>query len=208
MLAPQPVQAGLDLTQAIQILDKLTSSEEHFDTMKSTCKSLASTWLLATFAGMGFALTQKFEFAIATELITFGISVAGAIGIFLIWVLDLLVYHRLLDASFIEALKLEQRFAQLPQVRHGMIAALPDGQTPHHEQWFYVGCLVAPVVFSGPLFIRWCMATSPQAAIGAAVLLVCITACVVGLMRRNSPNPALPMARLRRLAGVEEGGGA
>lgn len=199
----RPASAGLDIAQAIAALEKLTASEEHFDTMKSTCKSLASTWLLATFAGMGFALTQNFGFAVSTEVITFGIGLAGATGVFLLWVLDLLVYHRLLDASFIEALKLEARFPQLPQVRHGMVAALPGGQAPHHEQWFYIGCVVAPVAFSGALFIRWCSAASPQAAIGVAALMICSVACVVGLIRRLSPNPALPMVKLRELAGVE-----
>jgi len=40
--------------------------------------------------------------------------------------LDLLVYHRLLDACFIEGLFLEDRYPLLPPLRHNMMVFLSD----------------------------------------------------------------------------------
>ncbi len=182
---------GLDLDQALTELSRLTSSEQHFDEMKSGCRVLASTWLLATFGAMGFSLTQTLHAALPTEVVTLALGVAGAIGIFLLWILDLLVYHRLLDASFTEALKLETAFPQVPQVRHGMVASQPGGQTPLYEEWFYIGGVVAPVAFSGALFIRWCSAMESAAGMVAAIVLLACLAGAVVFMRRMSPNPVV-----------------
>jgi len=185
-------KAELSLEQALTELEKLTGSEEHFDGLKSTCRSLASTWLLATFGALGFLLTEDLRGSIPTEVIALALGVAGATGIFLLWILDLLVYHRLLDASFVEGLKLETAFPQAPQVRHRMVASQPGGQTPFYEVWFYIGGISAPVVFSGVLFVQWCWGHGPGAAAIAIAVLVAGLAGVIRFMRKMSPNPVVP----------------
>lgn len=194
MSANQSSSSGLSLEQALGALDRLTSSEKHFDGMKSTCRSLASTWLLATFGALGFLLTEDFHGAFPLEVVALALGMCGAIGIFLLWVLDLLVYHRLLDASFMEGLELEAAFPQAPQVRHRMISSQPGGQTPFYEAWFYIGGVVAPVALSGALFIHSAFAKGAMAGVCAAAGLVILLAITVAYMRRMSPNPAVPKA--------------
>jgi hypothetical protein len=183
--------ASLTIDQAIDALDKLRSSEEHFDEMKGQCRALASTWLLATFGALGFTLSNTLSNTIPHEVIALALGIAGAIGIFLLWILDLLVYHRLLDASFTEALKLEARFPQLPQVRRCMVDSQPNGQTPFYEEWFYIGGITAPVLISGVLFVRWCLYTNPASAYIYGTILLLGLGLAVRTVRKMSPNPAL-----------------
>lgn len=183
--------ASLTPDQAIDALDKLRSSEEHFDGMKGQCRALASTWLLATFGALGFTLTSTLSTTIPREVIALALGIAGSTGIFLLWILDLLVYHRLLDASFSEALKLEAKFPQLPQVRRCMVESQPLGQTPFYEAWFYIGCIAAPVIISGVLFVRWCLNTDPTSAYIYGAILLAGLGLAVRTVRKMSPNPAL-----------------
>jgi len=183
---------GLTLEQAATQLETLKSSEEHFDGIKAQCRQLASAWLMATFGAMGFALTETFSTRIAAEVVVLALSLAGATGIGLLWVLDLLVYHRLLDASFIEASRLEAQYPQLPQVRRHMRASQPGGQTLFYERWFYMGGITAPVLLGGALFVYWAWGRSPALAWASGVMLATGLVAANRLVWLRSPNPYSP----------------
>jgi hypothetical protein len=100
-----------------RIYCELGEIERHFNNLQSNYRALVSTWLLAAFAGIGFVLSKELTPSIPRELFVFGIGVGTSIGIYLLWVLDLLVYHRLLDAAYIEALNLERSYKWLPPYR-------------------------------------------------------------------------------------------
>src|SRR5438874_459210 len=106
----------------------------HFNALESTYRTLASTWLLAAFAGIGYILTSVHA---GTELLISGLSAAGAAGIVLLWVLDMLVYHRLLGAAFSEQLGFEERHSWLPQVAHEMVE-MHGGDIVAKVVWFYI----------------------------------------------------------------------
>src|SRR5262245_38062724 len=83
-----------------KLITEIGVQERHFNGLQSTYRNMASGWLLATFGGMGFALTQKIT--VDYELLLAAMAVAGSAGIVLLWTLDLMVYQRLLDACFAE----------------------------------------------------------------------------------------------------------
>jgi len=97
---------------------------------------LASTWLLAAFAGIGFVL--KDLKSPDWPLYMAAIAGAAAVGIFLIWLIDLMVYHRLLAAAFAEQMELEQRYAWLPKVAHRMMSAHGGAGVIPKIVWFYI----------------------------------------------------------------------
>jgi hypothetical protein len=181
---------------AWQKICDLRDSEEHFNGIKAKCRTLASTWLLAAFAAMGFMISEEISISIPVEVVILGLGLAAASGMLLLWVLDLLVYHRLLDAYFIEAVSLEQNYPQLPQVRQQMIASMPRGQTTGYQVWFYIGTISAPLVFSGVLFSYWCFRFGVWAGVLAAVVMVSLILAIGYLVRRKSPNPALLKTQL------------
>jgi hypothetical protein len=108
----------------------------HFNSLESTYRTLASTWLLAAFAGIGFVLKDLDSEYQALYIAAIG--AAAAAGIFLLWLMDLMVYHRLLGAAFAEQLALENRHAWLPQMAHGMMRAHDGAGVVPKIVWFYI----------------------------------------------------------------------
>jgi len=95
--------------------------------MQVRYRKMASGWLMATLAAIGFILTKTISIGVDTELLVAGIAAAACVGIAILWVVELLVHHRLLDSHFIEGLILEQQQPWLPQVCHTMMAT-PNGE--------------------------------------------------------------------------------
>ncbi len=95
--------------------------ERHFDVLEGTYRTLASTWLLAAFAGVGFTIANAKHMPFDWQLAAAFIALLGAIGLLLLWMLDVMVYHRLLDVVFFTARAIEQRHADLPPFRIHMV---------------------------------------------------------------------------------------
>jgi hypothetical protein len=103
------------------IMSEISASERHFNNLQARYRMIASTWLLGTFAAIGFILAKEIKFdSLCPEQFIMAIALASAIGVYLLWTLDLMVYHRLLDAWFIEGYLFEKRHPWLPPVRSTM----------------------------------------------------------------------------------------
>ncbi len=95
----------------------LEDREKHFNELQSRYRTLASTWLLAAFAGIGFVFSTSLTTPVSTEVVAAAMALAGATGIMLLWVLDVVVYHDLLIAGYVAGQHLENLFQWLPPVR-------------------------------------------------------------------------------------------
>ena len=68
----------------------------------------------------------------------------------MLWVVDLLAYHHLLSAYFLEGLRIEAYHPELPQIRWNM---WEQGIVERRIKLFYAGCSLAPIPFgAGALF--------------------------------------------------------
>lgn len=108
---------------------------QHFNNLESTYRTLTSSWLLGAFAATGFIIKEVD--ANAAWLVV-GVCGAAAVGVFLLWLLDLMVYQRLLGATFTEQWNLEDQYSWLPRVAHGMMAAHRGKGVVPKLVWFYV----------------------------------------------------------------------
>ena len=106
---------------------KLAEYERHFNTIQAGIRALASVWLLAAFASLATLLKRKEAAALwlPEEWVIVTICVMGSAGLALLWVIDQLVYHRLLNAVFIVGLKLENDDRSLPPLHASMYASVP-----------------------------------------------------------------------------------
>jgi hypothetical protein len=106
---------------------KLAEYERHFNTIQAGIRGLASVWLLATFGSLATLLKEKEAEAlwVPTEWVIVAICAMGSTGLALLWVIDQLVYHRLLNAAFIVGLKLEKDDRSLPPLHASMYASMP-----------------------------------------------------------------------------------
>jgi len=114
----------------VSVLSEISASERHFNNLQVRYRLMASSWLLGTFAGIGFVLAGKVQLKfveLPPEIFIIGITLASALGLYLLWNLDLMVYHRLLDAWFIEGYLFEKKHSWLPPVRDTMWTFLGKG---------------------------------------------------------------------------------
>ena len=125
------------------LLAEITRSEQHFNTLEVQYRKLASTWLLAAFAGMGYIATAK-DLPLPVGPTIFVLALGASLGIQLLWIVDLLTYHRLLLANFVEGWRLERMHKYLPQIRGNMLA---QGNTGKRVRLFYLGSSLVPLAF-------------------------------------------------------------
>jgi len=145
-----------DLFEQVWALAKeLNGREKHFNDLQSRYRTLASTWLLAAFGGIGFVLSTKLEAPISSQLIVMSIALAGSAGIMLLWVLDVLVYHDLLVAGYVLGKQLEEVFTWIPPVRKSFRELTQGPAVRWYIAAFYISgitilCLIAAVS-------SWCL---------------------------------------------------
>lgn len=135
---------SVDLKLAWAYVVECGISERHFNEMQSRYRALASTWLLGSFAGIGFVVTQQdVLLPVDALIIAAGIGLVGAVGLIQLWNLDLVVYQRLLGSFYTEGYRLEEKFPMLPQVRHRMLEGTGRRGIAPRVIWFYLtGVLV------------------------------------------------------------------
>ena len=164
--------------------------ERHFNEIQSKYRALASTWLLATFAGIGFVLSQESLDLPLSRLVAAGLlALAGAVGVALLWNLDLHVYHRLLEAVWVAALELEVRNS-LPPLRRYMFHAFNEGKGARPRLvWFYIATTGVLLMIASS-----CLATAAWKEDRSwGFVVVCAGVSVTGLalhwMRRVTATP-------------------
>jgi len=106
---------------------KLAEYERHFNTIQAGIRALASVWLLAAFGAIATLLKREEtdKLWVSPEWVIGSICAMGAGGLALLWIIDQLVYHRLLNAAFIVGLKLEQDDSRRPPMHASMYASAP-----------------------------------------------------------------------------------
>lgn len=104
---------------AYGLYSALVSYEDHYNNLQNRYKSLAITWTLATFIGIGY-LVSGYEKALHINilLIVLFLSVLAAQGIFLLWFLDAGTYESLIFSIWKEIYKLEETYPSLGRSHH------------------------------------------------------------------------------------------
>ena len=178
-------------------MEEIGTQERHFNTLQGTYRGMASAWLLASFTAIGFVMSKTINIGIDPELLVAGIALAGCVGIALLWVIDLLVYHRLLDSWFIEGLILEDRYPWLPPFRHNMMQTQKGEGVLFRIVGFYLGPVVLLIVVSGGALSLWLCGRSQLLAAGLTFgLSLVLAASAAILIRRKTENTAAIEERL------------
>lgn len=127
----------------------LQANEHHFNNLQAGYRKMASGWLLAVFAGVGFVLKDLPETWEELTFLFIGlIFFAGAIGIFLLSIIDLKVYHPLLVANTEVGEQLEKEDKSLPPI-HQKMESLKRGSVRKKTILFYKVPVFLLLVLSG-----------------------------------------------------------
>jgi hypothetical protein len=176
---------------------KLSEMEERFNSSSAGVRTLASGWLLAALAALGWLLDpgKPLSWAIPLGLLLIAICTLGVAGIATLWVLDQLVFHRLLNSVFLVGLKMERDEPALPPIRALMMKTVEGRGTHRWELFFYLGPLVVFVVLSavvvttgsGAFFFTWRQGLSIDLRwVGYLLLLAQIVVIVWVLAKQRS----------------------
>jgi hypothetical protein len=149
--------------------------ERHFDRLEQQCRTLASTWILAAFAAIGYLLINVsasqhgWLFSNRTLIISL-IAFLSAVGIRLLWVLDR-VYHQLLNACFADGLRLEDENDWLPCMRHKMVESQKNGTALPQIAAFYIGCTLTLLIISAVFLVWWLLSLDNDVARSWGVII-------------------------------------
>lgn len=122
------------------IYAQLLSGGRHHGILQTHCKVIASHWLLATFAAIGFFLSVDEILPIDHLLGVAIICLIGVSGIYLLWYEDVFVQESLLDVDVIEGLRLEKEYRWLPQMHHCFVHVFKRGNASNIKVLFFIGC--------------------------------------------------------------------
>ena len=138
-----------DFNRVWEIMKEVSAAERHFNELETKYRILASQWLLASFAGIGFVLTAKTDLPFNNLWVVIGICLVSAVGIFQLWRMDLIVYHQLLHAAFSEGVKLENTFPFLPQIKNQMLHSQKGSDVTKSLVYYYSGSVSLLLVMGG-----------------------------------------------------------
>jgi hypothetical protein len=134
---------------------ELGAYERHLNDTQARYRALASTWLLAAFAGIGFLLSKNLSLKIDKGVLVGAIALVAAFGVAMLWNLDVRMYHRLLEAVFKAAEEFELAHMEIPRVRHFMADALKWPEAPRRVGVFYIGTCALLLLIAWGSFIAW-----------------------------------------------------
>lgn len=174
----------------LQLLNHIGDQEKHFNGLETQYRLLASTWLLACFGGIGFLLQSEKKIVIEPWILTGFIGLIGSIGIYLLWIMDIKVYHKLLHCVFIEGIKLEQKHDWLPKMRTEMLISQETGEVTASTGLYYICSISILLVVSIMAFSMYFTATAVRA-------LICLIGLVVlGIVYRHMSQSSINQAAI------------
>jgi hypothetical protein len=167
----------LSKEEVIQLVAVLSDQEKHFNGLETNYRLLSSTWLLGSLGTVGYLLISTDQLTIDFWLLIGLIGAAAGVGIILLWMLDVRVYHKLLNAVFIQGILLEIQYDWLPRARTDMLM-LQKGDVTKSTNLYYT--LSSASLFSISLtgFIKYANETVTGITIGVLGAMVIITAMV------------------------------
>lgn len=129
---------------------QLSEFELHLDTITTRYKNLALTWLLATYAAVGFLFSvESKNIQISSSLIASIVCLFGVFGIAALWFLDIYVLQKFWGAFFIEEVKMEKRFRFLAKITNVSISLNNVRKRIIGHSNFYMFAILLLLITSG-----------------------------------------------------------
>lgn len=153
--------------------------ERHLLSIQARCRLLSSLWLWGAFAGMAYILAENLNLHISNELIFLGINTTALLGICILWLLDLLVYHRQLVWVMSEGLFLEGKYNWLPNLRKFRYANLCHSDSSPRMVWYYFVQTVILLILGAGSLATWLYKHQREGLAGYTSLYVIIVSLIV-----------------------------
>lgn len=161
---------------------QINQFELHLDGITNKYKNMSITWLLATYAAIGFMFSAESSHLQINALIVACIICGfGMIGVSSIWYIDICVYQKFWGAFFIEEVKMEKKHNFLIKIRNISISLDNVRTRLMGHGNFYISANVLLMLTSGIFLIL--LFTNLSSRLLIAISLIFFAILVVSLMR-------------------------
>ncbi len=175
-----------DDQRELELLKLITAAEHHFNNLGFNIRALASTWLLATLAGVGWILkdlpanTADSGLVVDKVELLILLCIVSSVGIFVLWIMDIMVYQRLLNVWF-DARRHIETGTDFPPIRLEMKKLFDSGRATELIMVYYLALAGAP------LGLAWYIARAGDSAVDQWAVIA-IFAVMLGAIYRYSPK--------------------
>jgi len=163
-----------DDQRTLEMLKLITSAEHHFNNLTFNIRALASTWLLATFAGVGWILKDwekaKVDQIVEKPDLIIALCIGSSVGIFVLWLMDLKVYQAFLNVWF-DARTMYEDGVKYPTIRKNMKELFKTGRAVYLIKFYYLVTCAAPLLIAAFIAYKTTNNTALCFVLGALVLL-------------------------------------
>lgn len=140
---------------------RLAEFEHHFNDIETRTRIIAATWMVVAFGAIAVLVQQSggttnllsyllnqsngaAKWLIPPAALISLVCLMATVGLFVIWIIDQLVYHRLLESVFLIGLKLEHDNDWLPPLRTMMMVS---AESKGMSRWIRLYYLIPILVF-------------------------------------------------------------
>src|SRR4051794_3282259 len=162
-------------------IDKAYSSiatyEHHFNDMETEVRKFASAWLLASLGAIAYLVRQQLTgLLVDAKLLIVIVCLMANLGLLILWILDQMVYHRLLNAVFLLGLRMEYMYPELPPIRTLMMVFSKKRGMARYLRFFYLVPMDALAVLATVVAI-WRIVERKSQGIDLGGVVVVVLAC-------------------------------
>lgn len=135
--------------------------EHHFNNLETEIRKLASGWLLAALGAIAYLIKGIYlgdndasKVMINAKLLISIVSLMGTFGLLILWILDQMVYHRLLNAVFLLGMRMEFKHRALPPIRTlMMLFSQKRGMARYMRLYYLLPMLILSLI--SIIFSHW-----------------------------------------------------
>lgn len=154
--------------------------EHHFNGLETEIRKFASAWLLAALGAIAFLIRGDITNPLVQPRVLVAIvCLMGNIGLVVLWVLDQLVYHRLLNAVFLLGLRMEYLHSKLPPIRTLMVLYSKKRGMARYIRFYYLAPMVVLTVASLIASLWWSTSDAEASASSSAVAFLSTAVCAL-----------------------------
>ncbi|HSW85913.1 MAG TPA: hypothetical protein VLG49_00275 [Rhabdochlamydiaceae bacterium] len=173
---------------------------QHYNGIQVTYKTFASSWLLATFIGIGYALSvNEVNLPFHPLIIIAFVALASSTGIFLIWYLDLIICEQSIAAVLYEGIEMEKKYPWLPRYYNNVNDNCKLLSYINLKSFFYIGCIGILFITMGASLAYYVVSENKSNLFMLIPVFTILLIALAGFILISSSKKADPYERLEKL---------
>ncbi len=183
---------------------QIAVSLQHYNRIQTTYRTFASTWLLATFIGIGYSLSSlEVNLPFHPLIIVAFICLASSSALSLVWYMDLIICEQFIASLVIEGIELEKNYDWLPSLYHNVNKMKTLLSYVNLKGIFYVGCFAILLITMGTSLTLYTQLKYKNVCIAIPFItllsIIGINYLIIYSMQKNDPYRRLQKIKREKI---------